>query len=348
MADVVFLVHGMGHHPANWHADAETKLRELYARYTRLSRIPFDERFRIVPIQYDDVFRRLVRDWQQNAAALGPVADNLGAAAVENLVGWLRNASTADNNFVWTHAADVLMYRLFFSVRQEIKTSVAGAIAREIDALPASASWSIIAHSLGSAVVHDSLDMLWTGRKEDGTPTGFQPRQEQALLVAMISNVCRVLQTNPKAYDGTVKPGRAGQKGRGCLNYLSCRHKLDPFCIPKMFRPNEWPDPDSAERGVYRYVEIDHIHQVNVHDFNHYLDNPNVHIPLFRKLSFKSAITTEEENNAIAGFAGFGNLGEAIGIRIKQRIEETVPGLPETWNGYRTIWDQFEAVINEF
>lgn len=150
MADVVFLVHGMGHHPENWHAGAEARLRELYARYSRLSRISFDERFRIVPIQYDNIFRRLVNQWQQNAAALGPVADQLGASTVENLVGWLKNADVTDNNFIWTHAADVLMYRLFFTVRQEIKTAVALTIAREIDALPASANWSVIAHSLGT------------------------------------------------------------------------------------------------------------------------------------------------------------------------------------------------------
>jgi hypothetical protein len=348
MTDTIFLVHGMGHHPGNWQADVEARIRADYARYARLSRIPFDQRFSLVPVSYDGVFRRLVTDWQANANALGPVAAGLGAHDVERLIGWLKNAGQIDNNFVWTHAADVLLYRFFYTVRQEIKTHVLNTIVPVIDALSGSANWSIISHSLGTAVIHDALDMLWNATNEDGTATGFEPRHEQALLLAMVANVSRVLQTRPKAYESSVKPGAAGQSGRGCLNFITCRHKLDPFCIPKMFRPIQWPDADAEARGVYRYIEVDHIHQVNVHGFDHYLAHPAVHIPIFRELTFRSAVTIDEEADALANFLPFGNIGAAVGIRIRQRLEEIAPGISDAWTEYRAIWDQLEGVINEF
>jgi len=346
MTDTVFLVHGMGHHPDNWHTDVAATLKRLYSKY-RLSRQPFEQRFALKPISYDGVFRRLVESWQQNANALGAVADAVGANEVSNLVGWLRNAGAVSGNAIWTHAADVLMYRLFFTVRQEIKTHVASQIASEIKKLNASERWSVIAHSLGTAVTHDSLDMLWTGTQEDGSPTGFEPRHEQARVVAMVANVSRVLQTVPKVYDGTVKPGRAGQNGRGCLNYMTCRHVLDPFCIPKMFRPINWPDAAAVERGIYQYIEVDHIHDINVHDFSHYLKHPRIHIPLFRKLAgFDSAVTKAEEDEALSSFKKFGQLSQSVSIDIKEKLEEMSPGISEDWTAYKSIWDEFFGLFD--
>ena len=346
MADTIFLVHGMGHHPDGWHVPVQTALKKLYGKYN-LSRIPFDRRFNLKPINYDSVFRTLVTRWQNDANALGPAAAALGASEVSNLVGWLRNAGQVDNNFVWTHAADVLLYRLFYSVRQEVKTHVAAEIATEIDNLPASARWSVIAHSLGTAVAHDSLDMLMSGKQEDGSPTGFEARHEQALVIAMVANVSRVLQTAAKVYDSNVKPGNAGQNGRGCRRFLNFRHVLDPFTIPKMFRPDAWPDSNAATKGLYQYVEVNHVHDVNVHDLVHYLKNPSVHIPLFRALSgFRSAVTNEQEAEAQENFKQFGQLSKSAGVRLKEKLEDVSPGISEDWKAYREIWDTFFALFD--
>ena len=141
MTDTIFLVHGMGHHADGWHVPIQTTLKRLYGNYT-LSRVPFEQRFKLKPISYGAIFRNLVARWQNDATALGSAAAALGADEVSRLVGWLRNAGEIDDNFVWTHAADVLLYRLFYTVRQEVKTHVATEIAKEIDSLSASARWS--------------------------------------------------------------------------------------------------------------------------------------------------------------------------------------------------------------
>jgi hypothetical protein len=346
MADTIFLVHGMGHHPDDWYVPVQKTLKQLYGKYN-ISRIPFDTRFTIQPISYDSVFRMLVARWQADATALGAASAAVGATEVGNLVGWLRNAGQVDNNFVWTHAADVLLYRLFYTVRHEVKTHVAAELARGIDALPASARWSVIAHSLGTAVAHDSLDMLMSGTQEDGSPTGFEARHEQALVVAQVANVSRVLQTAAKAYDSNVKPGRAGQNGRGCRKFLNFRHVLDPFTIPKMFRPDNWPDSTAVAKGLYRYIEVNHVHDINVHDLTHYLKHPDVHIPLFRSLAgFKSAVTKAQEEEALANFKQFGQLSQSAGISLKEKLEEVSPGISEDWKTYREIWDMFFGLFN--
>jgi hypothetical protein len=188
--------------------------------------------------------------------------------------------------------------------------------------------------------------MLWTGKREDGSATGFEPRHEQALVIAMLANVSRVLQTVPKALDGTVRPGAAGQEGHGCLTYMTFRHILDPFCIPKMFRPLNWPDEHAVERGAYCYVEVDHIHDLNVHDLNHYLKNPLVHIPIFRSLAgFQSAVTIDEEKQALESFRKFGDLTENVAIEFKGQLESVAPGINDDWQKYREIWDQFFALF---
>ncbi len=346
VADTIFLVHGMGHHPEGWHVPVQTAIKKLYGKY-KLSRVPFDQRFKIKPISYDSVFRNLVTRWQNDANALGAAAAAVGASEVGRLVGWLRNAGQVDNNFVWTHAADVLLYRLFYTVRQEVKTHVAAEFAREIDSLSASARWSVIAHSLGTAVAHDSLDMLMSGQQEDGSPTGFEARNEQALVIAMVANVSRVLQTAAKAYDSNVKPGRAGQNGRSCRRFLNFRHVLDPFTIPKMFRPDAWPDSTAAANGLYRFVEVNHVHDVNVHDLAHYLKHPGVHIPLFRELAgFSSAVTLEQEAEAHENFKQFGQLSQSVGVRLKEKLESVSPGISEDWKAYREIWDTFIALFD--
>ena len=49
MADKIFLIHGMGHHPDTWSTDVDAKLRELYARYGLLY-IPIASCYSIQPV----------------------------------------------------------------------------------------------------------------------------------------------------------------------------------------------------------------------------------------------------------------------------------------------------------
>lgn len=338
MPDKLFLVHGMGNHQDDWAEPVVELLRDIYSRYRVSKLVSFDERFKVVPIRYDSIFRDTVQRWQQDASAVGQLADGVGADEVNTLVGWLRNAQV-DENFAWTHAADVLLYRLFFDVRQAVKVRVARQIAEEIVDLRTNESWSVIAHSLGTAVAHDALDMLWRGQAP-GVPPAFSPAQGKAQMVMMVSNVSRLLQTVPKAYESLVKPGAANQPDRGCFQFLNVRHRFDPFTFPRRFDPQAWPDSQTVAAGRYANLEVEHFHQANVHDLVHYLKHPAVHIPMLRKATFERAVLKEEETAALDAFDPFGgDTNRALALR--QELEDRLPAISDDWRRLRAIWDAF-------
>lgn len=353
MRHKLFLIHGMGAYDGDgWAKEVKDVLVAAWKKYPKLAAVKFDDQFEIEMIHYDPIFQEIVSKWQSDAEALGKLADQVGAAEVGTLVGWLRTAGKTDGNFIWTHAADVLLYRLSATVRQRVKAHVAEQIVKAVQNQYDKhhrSKWSIIAHSLGTAVAHDALDMLAAGEVR-GTPVSpFDPRIEQAHVIAMVANVSRVLEikTVVDVYESAVKPGRAGQKGRNCLRFLNMRHFLDPFTIPRMFRPQNWPDAKTVAAGRYAYMEVEHIHQVNVHDVCHYLRNPTAHIPLFRALAGDTRITKEQEKKAIDAFKPFGTMTDERAAKLKQKLGGIAPGMEGTWRSLAKVWDDLDSLITE-
>ncbi|HET9234533.1 MAG TPA: hypothetical protein VFP10_10360, partial [Candidatus Eisenbacteria bacterium] len=259
MPDLLFLVHGMGLSVDQWHQPFVDALEEQYAKYPNLAEKPFDERFTVIPVSYDDRLRQIVKRWQDDAEGVGKAAADVDARLVQDMTGWLKLAASEDH-YEWTHAADVLLYRMFPSVHEHIKVHVGSQIATAVNKRKAGESWSVLGYSLGTAVAHDSLHALWTDKMEGGT--GFAADQERALVVAQIANVSRILQTRPKVYESAVKPGPASQK-RGCRYFLTARHRLDPFTSPASFDPVNWPDATAEQRRVFTKPRLEHIHQWN-------------------------------------------------------------------------------------
>jgi hypothetical protein len=345
----IFLVHGMGVYDGNtWADEVKAVLVEAYGHYPRLAANAFDDQFEIVMVHYDPIFQEIVTRWQNDAKAIAPLASQVGASEVASMVGWLQTAGKTNGNFIWSHAADVLLYRLSALVRERVKAAVAKQIVDGVQAQyddAGTSRWSVIAHSLGTSVAHDALDMLATGDVPGAAVNAFDPKHEQAVLVAMVANVSRVLETIPDAYRSSVQPGKGGQAGRCCRGFLNVRHFLDPFTIPRMFHPQDWPDADTAARKLYRYVEVQHVHQVNVHDICHYLRNPAAHIPLFRMLTSDASISAKQEADAIAHFPQFGTLSSDAGGRIKGDLETVTPSVGADWPALRKIWDEFHTVL---
>ena len=144
----------------------------------------------------------------------------------------------------------------------------------------------------------------------------------QAQVVAMVANVSKLLENNADVYrETTVVPAeRIGQAGRVCLNYLSFNNKLDIFTLPKPFDPHDVPAWEIArDTGRFRDVSsIRHAHQVNVHALDHYLLHPSVHIPLFRSLVGRGAISAAEARRAQEEFTRYPSK------QLKEHLEERI------------------------
>lgn len=282
---VIFLVHGMGDHKAGWHTAVAERITNLYSTYAPLKPFPFSDFFEFEGITYDLEFEQLRKMWRDSTAALGTAIEGFGISAP--LVEELDKLASATNRetFINTHVVDVLMYRALRQVagmvRESVRSQILEALTKRgnIGAL----RWSIIAHSLGTSVVHDSLQGLYTDSTVNAAAnfTGVT----RPTLLAMIANVSRVLEDggNFDVYTSRVRPGADNKAG--CLFYLNARHEWDPFTQPKKFAPmSNWPSMEARARELLVECQIRDIGQVNVHAIEHYLDNPLVHGPLFNSL----------------------------------------------------------------
>jgi hypothetical protein len=281
MSKLLFLFHGMGVHGADWAGPVKAKLDEVAGRYTEFQagREPLSARVQLVSVTYDDVFQNLLDQWNKSATALGDYVVRNGIP-VNTLVSWLQGASQTENNFFWSHVVDVLLYRFFTIKTSEVRARVLNQVVDKLTSEmqggnPVEAS--VLAHSLGTSVAHDSLAYL--GSTPINGSAAFLAKNFRFSNIFMVANVGRILETSPPVYQSVVRPLSADAGGGAyCDRYYNFRHVFDPFPAVRAFKPAGWG-------GDYRCVEeIRHFHEFNVHDYLHYLDHPAVHIPIIKGL----------------------------------------------------------------
>lgn len=340
MVTRLFVVHGMGEFDASWVDPLKDQIADIYGSYPTLASVPQADRFTIHPIRYDDVLSGFVKKWQADSKAISKLASEVGAGTAEAMVGWLKSAG---EGFQWTHAADVLLYRCFSDVREAVLVTVANQMVTVINAdlnKGQECRWAVLAHSMGTSVAHDALHALWTTTFKDGSK--FPPADVKAAFVMMVANVSRLLQTDIDVLKSIVQPGTSADQTRGCLNFLTVRHALDPFTVPRKFDPVEWPDAKTVEQERYRSIRVQHFRDRNIHGFGHYLQHPAVHIPLMRLLANKkSVISAAEEKAAREAFTDLGDVPKELAIAELKRLELLQPAQSDDWKALRPIWDAF-------
>jgi len=314
-------------------------LKSAFKEYEFTRQMDFDKQFLAVPVVYDDIFSETRQRAKDDFAAfktavLGQfdAAEKAYRDAVGNELDKYANMiGSGSDDFIWTHILDVILYRFSATIRMGIDVSVAKQILATTSNQP-HLTWSVIAHSLGTSVAHNTLNKLHN--------TGFpgipplSPLASRCNTLAMVSNVSRVLQRDTaKVYETDVRPGSAAA-GRLCSYYLNARHKLDLLTVPKSFEPGLWPDAASFSTERYQHIRPSHIHfesdQLSrVHDLDHYLENPRVHVPLFRSILGRGIVGDEEYRSAKARFDSeivSGTLDDA-----RSRLESRLPALSGNW-----------------
>ncbi len=233
----------------------------------------------------------------------------LETSAVNKLVS-VSAAAGAEDQFLSSHVLDVLLYRFVPTVAEEARNVVAGRILETLMAAPAidQPRWSVIAHSLGTAVTHDGLHALFTQGVQGQSLLG----KTKAQLVMMVANVSRLLEEGQvDVYKSVVRPSASSAEGV-CHQYLNVRHDWDPIPRPKEFRPlDDWPDVLTRKEKRFEAVTINAFQNKNVHGFGHYLANPKVHVALFRRLlPMEGAISDDELATAAALYEASTPLGQ--------------------------------------
>lgn len=281
----LLIVHGMGQHEEGSLAESTTQaIEQAFQLYDSLRLKRVADLIDVRPVCYNDIFETYRRDVANRSGRLGEAFSNiegslpLTAAAAQEIVEI--EGSVGGDSFFDTHWLDVLFYR--FTLLSELaRLRVAEAIGSSIAAVGA-ANVHVIGHSLGSAVLHDTLAKAYGPDQltsKNGASLNLSTTKHRLGGVHMIANVSRALQTFVNVDSSIVRPG-----DRGCCSvFVEYRHKLDPFTKVKPFDPTDnssWIS-HQAWRNGYQLVTPSSVTEANVHSLGHYLLNPLVHGPLF-------------------------------------------------------------------
>ncbi len=295
----IFFIHGIGTHSSNWVVDEgiHTLMQKTWIKYPSLTtKGSFDNLIKCHSIQYNDVFQQYINRWGEMAGRLKGELNghpDLKPADFDYLIdlSGKPQAGEDEQDFFFTHILDVVLYRFFDLIQEDIIAQCADQIFSLIEQyyMESDVRFSLVGHSMGTAVAHATLQKLFTH-------PAYLPSLRQALkfeLFAQISNTSFVLSRDRNQhYKTIVYPSKFPNRGV-CRKMLCMSHKLDLICELIPFEPEEdWPN--SRDCKYLEKILISKIKQKDIHCINHYFENPKVHVPFFNALFSNAKIPAEE------------------------------------------------------
>lgn len=340
---VIFLVHGMGDFSDGWSTSVQKQITDSYSSYGIAQSLGFNDLFRFEEITYNRRFDALRKQWRDDS---GAVLDLLKTGGLDNsAVGKLAKAggaAGAEGQFFSSHVLDVLLYRFVPMVAEEARTIVSKRILDTVLGSDQGLKWSVIAHSLGTAVAHDSLHALFTQTVGGNSLRGTT----QAQVLMMVANVSRLLEEDKvDVYKSMVRPGTSESV---CRHYINAKHDWDPFPRPKEFKPlDDWPSVTARKAGRYVPITINAFQNKNLHGLSHYLSNPKVHVALFRRLlPIDGVISDDELNTAAALYESSTPLGQFE--ELQQSLKKFQIAEEATWAQIIAAFEGFVDTVKAF
>lgn len=359
---IVFLVHGMGSHFAEgesaqtpWHVPVVKALDDAWQGFASLQPCPRADWIEYVPITYDEVFREYLKGVGDDAARLrGYVQQN---AVLNDVFKVLEGASAEEANFFWANIMDVLDYRYGADHFRDVHVHIAQTIATTVEQVwrdrPGdNCTFSVIAHSLGTAAAHGALNRLGGGNI--GTSAAFRMGGSfHVHAYVSVANVSRVLWPDATDiyHDTIVRPG--SPLGPGYVDsFLNVRHIADPIPAPLAFAPLDWG------RG-FQTLTVQHVRELNLHDFVHYLRNPRVSGAIFRAVAGPMLLPQGDIDAAVAAFPDVALTDATKRQRVEQLIADFARSLNDVYGhdaalvtsipkllalAVRTLWSDRQAL----
>ena len=370
--NVIFFVHGVGRHEKGW---ARIKggpiqaLNQASKHYTCFNGLELEKLVDMVEIRYDDIFDQHLDQWDDLATSLKAVPG--GSASFNKVINLLSEVGD-DRNLFAQYGGDVLLYAAFDLIAKRVRLRVNSIISNKIHAsLKATKDkpgpmpeFGIVGHSLGTTIVHDCLETLATnewlpGGDLSASDIKLTPKEKEHLQslkrrstnpfstdvftwnsVHMISNTSRLLhQTSNNPYNSVVRPGKAVRY------FINIEHELDPVCKVKRFRiPNDW-----SSRA--RHIEVDHIHEANIHGYAHYLKHPKAHRRLFWYFLPQFTATcndnAKEWSDEFPQYAGQFNTADKKNA-IKRKLNTLIDNYKDSsLTKFRTLFEEFTKKIGK-
>lgn len=279
--NVLFLVHGMGTNldaaaePEAWFKEVEAALHAAWKRFPSLEDENFADFIELCPLSYDQRFRQYTA---RVAAAGERLRGKIGDVSYAKALAAVAGAGADDEkNFLWANVMDVVLYRLGGDFNIEVQVALQLQLAEKVREArlartAAPVQFSMLTHSLGTAVAHGMLQRLALGAI--GESKAFMLGKGFGLRCYMtLANTSRVLfRPRGSLYDKTlIRPGKYVE------SFVNVSHIADPVPAPMRFAPRTWG-------AGYREVQLKHFRDANLHGFTHYLEHPAVTGALFKSL----------------------------------------------------------------
>ncbi len=340
----IIFIHGMGSPDDAMFQKWEAQVAGIHDRYI-LGQAPFSDMFKCISINYNNIFESRRKSWESQIDTIM----NAGADLPNSFPSQQDLESFTNDSFYTTHLMDVLLYRFDEMVANDVNDYVWGQIVDVIrNHTLAGGKVSIIAHSLGTAVLHNSVNVLYNTTKEEAE-TLFIPKNFRFHAIVQLANVSRTLETKWDAYSSYLRPGvKMANDGKyATTRMLSASHSWDPLVSLRRFRPvNNWPDPETVAKNRFVLVQPTIIQNWNTHDFSHYLKDPLVHIPMLRMLRTNNFIAQGQESDAIDAFHKANPIAKFDEHR--KNLEKMLVGEADfSWKRLVVVFREFYKLLKE-
>jgi hypothetical protein len=344
---IIFLVHGMGDTVPGWSKPVQALIKQKYNLYRISQRQKFDTNFTFKEINYNHVFESHIEKWEENASSVTNIleASGIDSDLLSTLTGF--SSRTARKDFSSTHVLDVILYRFMRGIKSQVIAHISEQLVGKLNESQTVPPYSIICHSLGTAVMHDVMQAnLTTDHFPLSTAHGL-PR-----VYMTIANVSHVLEdSDSNVYSSAVRP-QLSDRNRlyACSQFVNVAHTLDPFTRVRTFKP-DWKKGASAALDNLRYdayepVSISGLTGYNPHDFEHYLQSPETHVALFRNLLTKRSISDTELEEQMEQHRQLTIGGQFDAV--KTALQDIQIDDQSSLNNAVLVWSSFQRLVKSF
>jgi hypothetical protein len=342
---IVVLIHGMGNHTApkptsnergSFGTECIDTFNTAFQMYPSLQSSRIEDSVNFVEIHYNHLFDTFRNEMAENGQKFEDLLKGAGATTplgnvpglVQAVIGF--EASLDSDDVFFTHWLDVILYKLYFGevVRIHVAKKLGDIITKNN-----TKDIHILAHSLGTAVIHDTLAKVYRhDYADDDEIADLAPVTHKLASIWQIANISRLANSLLKIadpYKSLIKPGSKGVTS----TMMNIHHKLDPFTLLQKFSRldnGNWIPPN-VYSSSYRDIETSDITQINTHSITQYLHDPDVHLYLFKRLGIRIPPKGQREkaSNDYKNMIIDGAVAE-----LKSQFEEVTKGNAATFKDY--------------
>jgi len=355
---IVVLIHGMGTHTApkpnsnergSFGKECIDTFNEALQMYPSLKSSKIEDKVDFIEIHYNHLFDNIRNEMAENGQKFEDLLKGAGATTpLGKIPGLLQSiinfeASMDKDEMIYTHWLDVILYKLYFG--EFIRVHVAKKLG-EIITKNGTRDIHILAHSLGTAVIHDTLSKMYSQTYADNDEIADLSTVTHKLAsLWQIANVSRLTNTVlpiSDPYKSVVRPGSAGVTSE----MMNIHHQYDPFTWPKNFsRTNngKWV-AKNIFKSSYRDIETTVVTQLNTHSITQYLHDPSVHLYLFKSLGITIPPKAQRDKASLA-YENF--VIDGAKARLKAKFKKVSKGNMGTLTDYYTAATQMMDLLNK-